>query len=194
MMDTFPDGTFRPAALVSRGDLAQNLVLNTALRQSLADAPLFGDVTGSLEAIAEAVGANGSTLRDYDFTPAGTIPSAGSAFNPGANIARTDLAVAFVRALGLDAAAQAKAGSDVTVTYQGQTLVLTDENLVPAGLRGYVQFALDKGILQATFSLEQGPYDFQPTLKARVNPNDPVTRAFLAYALDHYRQSFAAGN
>ena len=104
------------------------------------------------------------------------------------------MAVALVRALGLDTEAQAKAGADVTVTYSGQTLTVADNADIPAALRGYVQFALDKGILQAYFATEQGPYDTQPTLKARVNPNDPVTRAWLAYALDHYRQHFVAGN
>jgi serine protease AprX len=61
-------------------------------------------------------------------------------------------------------------------------------------MRGYVQFALDKGILQAYFTLEQGPFDLQPTLKARVKAGDPTTRAWLAYALDHYRAHFVSGN
>ena len=82
----------------------------------------------------------------------------------------------------------------MTVTYNGQTLVLTDNAQIPSALRGYVQFALDRGILQAYFSLEQGPLELVPTLKARVKPTDPVTRAWLAYALDHYRQRFVAGN
>jgi serine protease AprX len=82
----------------------------------------------------------------------------------------------------------------VTVTYSGQTLTLADNAEIPVALRGYVQFALDKGILQASFSLEQGVFDPQPTLKARVKPADPVTRAWLAYALDHYRQHYVAGN
>ena len=57
-----------------------------------------------------------------------------------------------------------------------------------------MQIALDKGLLQAFYSLEQGPFDFQPTLKARVKPNDATTRAFMAYALDNFRQRFVAGN
>jgi serine protease AprX len=104
------------------------------------------------------------------------------------------VAVALVKALGLDAAAQAKAGSDVTANYNGQAVVVSDESGIPANLRGYVQIALDKGILNAYFSFQQGPNDFQPKLVAVVNPNDGVTRSFLAFALDHYRQSFSAGN
>jgi len=102
--------------------------------------------------------------------------------------------VALVRSIGLDAEAKAKAGSPVTVTYSGQTLTITDNADIPPAMRGYVQFALDKGILQAYFTLEQGPFDLQPTLKARVKPNDPTTRAWMAYALDHYMQHFVTNN
>jgi serine protease AprX len=86
------------------------------------------------------------------------------------------------------------AGYTITVNYNGQTIPLTDNNDVPLALRGYVQIALDKGLLQPFFTLEQGPFDFQPTLKARVRPSDPVTRAFMAYALDNFRQHFVSGN
>ena len=45
----------------------------------------------------------------------------------------------------MDAAAKAKAGSDVTATYNGQTVVVSDETQIPANLRGYVQIAIDRG-------------------------------------------------
>ena len=41
--------------------------------------------------------------------------------------------------------------------------MLTDNGDIPAALRGYVQIALDKQLLQAFFTLEQGPFDFMPT-------------------------------
>lgn len=199
MMDTFSDGTFRPDSNVTRDDLAQLLYLNTPLRQSLGAAPKFFDVSGNSAAIAEAVTAKGSTLRDWytsenSSAPAGLMSASGSTFNPGGVTSRLDLAVALVRALGFDADAKSKAGSVVTVTYSGQTLTLDDNASIPLALRGYVQDALDRGILQATFTLTQGPFDLQPTLHATVKPNDPNTRAFMAYALDHYRQHFVAGN
>jgi serine protease AprX len=194
IMDVLADGLFHPAATVTRGDFARALVLNTALRQSLADVKLYTDASGPLEAIAEAVTAQGSTLRDYDFTPAGMLAPKGTGFSASSAITRTDLAVALVKALGLDAAAQAKAGSDVTGTYSGQTVVVSDESGIPPALRGYVQIALDRGILNALFSFVQGPNGFQPTLVAKVQPAATVTRSFLAFALDHYRQAFAAGN
>lgn len=194
MMDTFIDGTFRPDANVTREDFVLALYLNTAMRQSLGATAKFADIADQTAAMAEAATANGSTLRDFNFTPAGMMSASGSTFNPTGNISRLDLAVALVRALGLDSEAKAKAGSTVTVVNNGQTLALTDNATIPAAMRGYVQYALDKGILQAYFTMEQGPLELFPTLKARVKPSDPVTRAWLAYALDNYRQHFVAGN
>ena len=118
----------------------------------------------------------------------------GSTFDPDGVTSRLDLAIALVRALGNDAEAKTKAGTNVTVTYSGQTLVVDDNATIPSALRGYVQLALDKGILQAQFSLTQGPYDPFPVLHAVIRPNDPNTRAATAFALDHYRQHFVAGN
>jgi serine protease AprX len=194
MMDTFNDSTFRPDTVVSREDFARSLMLNTPLRQSLASSPVFGDVSGDFAAIAEAVTAKGSTLRDWNFAPAGMVGATAPNFNPAGATSRLDLAVALVRALGLDTEAKAKANSIVTVTYSGQTLAVADNAQIPAGLRGYVQLALDKGILQAYFTLEQGPFDLQPKLTARVKAADPVTRAWLAFALDNYFKRYVAGN
>jgi serine protease AprX len=194
IMDVLADGEFHPQSNVKRSDFAHDLMMNSALRQSLADTPLFSDATGALEAMAEAETANGSTLRDYDFTPTGMITASAGKFNPSGTVSRINVAVALVKALGMDAAALAKAGSDVTATYNGQTVVVSDESQIPANLRGYVQIALDRGILNAFFTLQQGPNQFQPTLTASVKPNDSVTRSFLAFALAHYRQDFAAGN
>lgn len=199
MMDTFSDGTFRPDSSVTRQDLAEALYMNTALRQTLAATPKFTDVTGITETIAEAVTSKGSNLRDWytaenSAAAGGMLSSSGSAFNPTGVTSRTDLAVALVRALGLDADAKAKAGTNVTVSYSGQTLIVDDNASIPLPLRGYVQIALDKGILQARFSTTQGPFDPLPVLHASVKPNDPNTRAMTAFALDNYLRHFVAGN
>ncbi|MFY9824466.1 MAG: S8 family serine peptidase [Thermoanaerobaculia bacterium] len=188
MMDVRSDGRFHPADPVTRGDFAQSLVFNTALRQSLANVPRYLDVGGSFAAIAEAVTTDGSTLRDYDFTPTGMLAAAapGSSFFPDSPVTRLDVAVALVKALGLDAAAQALAGSDVTATSNGQTVAVSDESAIPPALRGYMQLALDRGILSAAFTTTP--------LAATVSPAASVTRSALAFALDHYRQAFAAGN
>ena len=193
-MDTLADGGFHPDSFVTRDDFARLLYLNTPLRQFPSAAPKYVDVSADLAPIAEAVTANGSTLRDFSFAPAGMVAAYGSTFNPTANVTRLETAVALVRALGFDAEAKAKAGSVVTVNYNGQTIALADNADVPSAMRGYVQLALDKGLLQAFYTLEQGPFDFQPTLKARVKASDATTRAFMAYALDNFRQHFVAGN
>jgi serine protease AprX len=194
MMDTFSDNTFRPDSHVLRGDFAQLLALNTPLRQTLAATPRFGDVSGSLAALAESVTADGSTLRDWDFTPAGMLSSHASIFGPGGKATRMDIAVALVRALGLDGEARARAGSAVSVSHNGQTIVLEDNADISPELRGYVQLALDRGLLQAYFSLEQGEFDLQPTLKARFEGQELITRAWAAYALANFRSHFVAGN
>jgi serine protease AprX len=199
MMDTFSDGTFRPDSSVTRDDLAQLLYLNTPLRQSLGSSAKFFDVSGSSAAIAEAVTAKGSTLRDWytsenSLAPAGLMSASGATFNPAGITSRLDLAVALVRALGNDVDAKAKAGSNVTVSYSGQTIVVDDNADIPAAMRGYVQIALDKGILQARFTITQGQFDPLPVIHAQVTPNDHNTRAATAFALDHFRQHFVAGN
>ncbi len=193
-MDTFADGGFHPDSTVTREDFARLLYLNTPLRQFPSAAPKYADVSADLAPIVEAVTANGSTLRDWSFQPAGMVAANGSTFNVNANVTRLETAVALVRALGLDAEAKAKAGSVVTANYNGQNLTLADNAEIPSAMRGYVQLALDKGLLQAFYTLEQGPFDFQPTMKARVKANDATTRAFMAYALDNFRQHFVAGN
>ena len=193
-MDTFADGTFRPDSNLTREDFARILYMNTALRQSLGSSPRYVDVAPDFAPIAEAVTASGSTLRDWNFAPAGVMSAGGSTFNPQGGVNRLDLAVSLVRALGLDAEAKAKAGQPVTVVYNGITVTLSDNSDIPAAYRGYVQLALDKGLLQAFFSIDQGPFEFQPTLKAKVRPADPATRAFAAYALDGFRRRFVAGN
>ncbi|HEV7506769.1 MAG TPA: S8 family serine peptidase [Thermoanaerobaculia bacterium] len=186
MMDVQGDGLFHPASAVTRSDFAKSLVFNTALRQSLANAPQFSDATGSLEAIAEAATAAGSTLRDYDFAPSGMLTASGASFSPNANVTRLDVAVALVKALGLDATAQTLAGTVIIASNSGQSVEISDESAIPAALRGYVQLALDRGILSATFTT--APF------AATVSPAGTVTRSSLAFAIDHYRTAFAAGN
>lgn len=191
-IDIHADGMFRPDSPVLRRELAESLALNTALRQSLAAAPRFGDLSGRLAAVAEAVTAKGSTLRDYDFTPAGMMTPSSGAFNPNISAVRIDVAVALVRALGLDAEARAKAG--LPVTYQGE--VLTDNSAIPLALRGYVQIAIDKGLLEVYPAqvTQTATGQFVLTPGPRVEPGVALTRASLAQKLNTFAQRFAAGN
>lgn len=190
LVDTLPDGTFQPNAQVSRGDLARALALNTSLRQTLASTPKFGDVTGEMRLFAEYATAKGSTNRDFDFTPTGML-SAGTAFNSSTPASRLDLAVALVKALGHDGAARALANS--AVSFEGTEL--TDNPQIPASLRGYVQLAVDKGLIE-TFPAEYrqvAPGQFVVVPGPRFEPSAAFTRATLAEKLSRYRQLFIIG-
>ena len=191
-VDIFADGMFRPGSNVTREDFARTLALNTPLRQRLAATPRFTDVSGSLTGIAEAVTASGSTLRDWNFVPQGLMSASGLTFNPAGTVNRLDVAVAFVRALGLDAEARARANTPVTSGAQP----LVDNAQIPGALRGYVQIALDRGLLEAFPAevREIGPGQFQAIPGPRFEPNTLVTRAVLVSKLALFAQAFAAGN
>lgn len=191
LIDTYADGSFRPDQTVTREDFARSLVLNTSVRQSLGAAPKFADVSGDLARIAEAVTAKGSTNRDYDFVPNGLMSFTGTTFNASGTVNRLDLAVAFVRALGHDAEARAKAGSDVT---SGGT-VLTDSGQIPSALRGYVQIAIDNGLFEAfpAQAIQTGPGQFQLLPGPRFEPNTTVNRSTLAVKLNSFNALFTTG-
>lgn len=191
VIDTYTDGSFRPDSIVTREDLARSLVLNTPLRQSISSMPKFTDVTGDLARIAEAVTASGSTLRDYNFAPAGMMSVAGTTFNPTGSVNRLDLAVAFVRALGRDGEAKALAGT--TVTSNGTPI--TDNASIPNALRGYVQIAINDGMFEAfPAELRQiGPGQYIAIPGPRFEPATTVNRATLAVKLTAFNQLFTTG-
>jgi serine protease AprX len=194
-MDTFADGGFHPDSNVTREDFARLLYLNTPLRQfARHDAEVHGRFGGVR---AHRRGGDGQRLDaarlELHARPAWSRPT-GSTFNPTANVTRLETAVALVRALGLDAEAKAKAGQVVTAQYNGQASRSRTTRRFLRRCAATCRSRWTRGLLQAFFNLEQGPFDFQPTLKARVKAGDATTRAFMAYALDNFRQRFVAGN
>ena len=191
LIDTFADGTFQPAATVTREDLARSLALNSSLRQVLGNTAKFADVSGELRFIAEYVTARGSTNRDFDFTPTGMMSASGSMFDPNGAATRLDMAVAFVKAIGRDS--EARALANTTVTFGGTAL--TDNAQIPGSLRGYVQIAINKGLFEA-FPAEVrqiAPGQFIAVPGPRFEPASAVTRATLAEKLLLYRQVFNIG-
>jgi serine protease AprX len=197
-IDTFADNSFQPNSNVTREDFARALVLNTPLRQSPGNAPKFTDTAADFDPIAAAVTSKGATLRDFytaenSLAPAGLMSATGSSFNPAGTVSRTDLAVAFVRALGLDAEARAKAGTPVTDPATGQPVI--DNSQIPSELRGYVQLAIEKGLLEVyPASVEQTPTGLVAKPGPRVEPNALITRAALASKLNAFAARFIAGN
>lgn len=190
VIDTFPNGKFYPGVAVTREDMARSLALNTPMRQSIGTTAKFTDVSGDLARIAEAVTAKGSTMRDYTFVPNGMMSSSGSLFDPSGTINRLDLAVALVRALGYDAEARVPLAS---VVWDGA--VLSDNDQIPAELRGYVQIAINKGLFEAYPAelREVAPGQWQAFPGPRFEPGSTVARGSLAIKLDKYRLLFTTG-
>lgn len=191
LIDTYANGSFRPNAAVTRGDLAQTFALNAPMRQTLGAMPKFTDVSGDLARIAEGMTANGSTLRDYNFTPTGLLSATGSRFYPSNSVSRLDAAVAFVKALGRDAEARSLANTNVI--YEGA--VLSDNAQIPASLRGYVQIALNSGLFEAYPAqvIQIAPGQYQALPGPRFEPAATMTRAILAAKLNKFNQLFTTG-
>lgn len=188
LLDTDSDGRFRPNDLLKKRELAGFMLMGMATRQEdpFAGAS-FTDISRSnaLFPFVEAVNARGATLRDTFFANARVLRSSGNQFQANSNVAKQELAYALVQSLGMQAQAQAHSG-DITVAYDGQRLTLQDQAGVDPALRGYVQLALDLGLLPARFSLTQGPFDMQPTLKASFEPAASVSRGDYAAAATRF--------
>lgn len=190
LIDSFPDGTFRPDQDVTREDLARTLTLSAAVRQNLFDSPRFSDVSAELAPIASAVAARGSVLKDtfQRFPGIMSRKTSGTSFFPGATVDRTDLAVTLVRALGLEQQAQARMNEDLSSK-------VIDASEIPADARGFVAVALDLGLLEA-FPAEVkqiGPGQFQVIPGPRFEPKRIIKRADLAAAMNRFADIFFSG-
>ena len=190
-MDVLADGGFHPDDAVTRADFARTLALNVPLRQSLADQPRFDDVDAALRPFAEAATAGGPSLRGFDFAAGGLIRTEGGLFAPEAEVDRLDIAFALVQALGKHVEAAALAGS--TVMYQGQPL--TDNAAIPAELRGYVQIALDIGLMSAfPAEVRRNPDgSFTAIPGPRFEPVTVLNRADLAQQFVVFAEVFDSG-
>ena len=194
LVDGFSNGTFRPNNPLTRGQLADYLLAGAGIRQFL---PLngvktFSDTSGATVPFAEATTVRGAALKDRAHRFDGVIRPVNGKFAPGSNVSRADLAYSLVQSLGLQEVARAFSG-ELTVRYNDTRIPLEDAASVPADLRGYVQVALDLPVMNAYFTLEQGPFDLVPKIKARFKPAETVTRAgfasYMNHYLDVYRQS-----
>ncbi len=185
LVDGFSDGRFYPDQPLTRGELATYLAMGAGVRQNLPlnGAPSFSDVaSGSpLRPFAEAAVAYGAAQRDLSHRQLGVMGTFNGAFRPSDNVTRVSLAYSLVQALGLQAQAQASSGS-LSVLSDGKRVAIEDAASIPASLRGYVQLALDQGLVNARFAVTQGPYDLQPVLRAYFDPSQHVTRAGYAAA------------
>lgn len=145
---------FRPQFSVSRYDLASALLMGGRVPQYLPGQPRFADVRDGMTLLAvESAQASptGALFTDVAF---------GGNFRPDAAASKLTAAIALVRAAGLRAQAEALSGTSLPVT---------DANLIPSNLRGYVSVALSQKLLTSDGSL--------------FNPNRALTRAELAHAM-----------
>jgi serine protease AprX len=144
---------FRPEHGVSRADLAAAMLACGRVPQYLPGSPTYPDVRGdALLAVESAQAAPGGPL--FDDAPAG------GSFRPASHADRLTAAVVLVRAAGLGAEAEARAGAALPG--------VADAGSVPAEYRGYVAVALERGLL----SLAGGQF----------RPASALARAELAHA------------
>lgn len=185
LIDGFSDKTFRPDQPLTRIQLADYLVMASAVRQYFPTdgSKSFSDVGSKSIAFAEAVAARGSNIRDMFQQTRGVMPAKSpGVFAPNESVQRYAMAYSLVQALGLEREAVARNGQTVTVQVGDQRVPIDDATTIPAGYEGYVSLALDMNLMNAYFSLVQGPYDLTPTIHANFKPAQVVTRA--GYAVD----------
>ncbi len=145
---------FRPQFSVSRLDLALVLVLGGRIPQYLPSQPRFSDARDQATMLmVESVQAAPDGALFTDAVPGGR-------FRPDDSATRLTAAMALVRAAGLRAEAESKAGISLSVG---------DASAIPSGLRGYVWVALNRGLMTA----DGGSF----------RPNDALTRIELAHAM-----------
>ena len=181
---------FEPDETLSRQDLADFLTLGAGIRQSnLATTIAFNDVSGKYSAAINAVNSQDAALRNTAQNQAPVLTGTASSFNPEQAVDRTQVAYSLVQSLALQPLAESFSG-DITAIFQDQRVVLADQAQIPAEFKGYVQLALDLGILNAHFDIQQGPYDLEPTIIANFNGNNGVTRADYAVAATRFFNNY----
>ncbi|MFA6987280.1 MAG: S8 family serine peptidase [Arenimonas sp.] len=193
LVDGYSDKKFRPDALLKRSEMAQYLVMGVSSRQALpfSNTPSFSDLatTSAAYPYAESAVAVAAPLRDLSQTHAGLMGLVNGKFLPTNSVNRLQLAYALVQALGLQNEAVAYTGT-LSVSYDGKRIPIEDVASIPANLRGYVQGALDAGLMNARFTVTQGPYDLTPTLHAYFDPTAGVTRAAYSVAVSRYATQY----
>lgn len=147
---------FRPSQGVTRGELAESLVLGARVPQYVPAVASYRDARQSAFALF---------IESAQHAPQGALftdVERGGAFSPNETTGRLTAAIALVRAAGLQAEAEATQNNMPLTT-------LLDASLIPATLRGYVRVAISRGLLS--------------TNNAYFRPQQPLTRLELAQAM-----------
>ncbi len=193
LVDGYSDKKFRPDQTLKRSELAQYLLMGSSVRQHLpfSGTPSFTDlaITSPAYAYAESAIAKGAPLRNLGQNHAGVMGLLNGQFRPTDSVTRVSLAYSLVQALGLQDQATTFSGS-LTAFYDGKRIPVEDGGSIAPALRGYVQAALDQGLINARFTVTQGPFDLQPTLHAYFDPTRTVTRAAFAVAAGRFDAAY----
>lgn len=185
LFDGYKSDNFKPDTTLSREELAQYLVMGAGIRQSLST-----EYSSDISPFVQAVLANGASIKDKAQVQNGVmLANASNEFSPKDDVSRAELAYSLVQSLGLQEEARSFEG-DLTVQYKDQRVIIDDAGNIPNEFKGYVQLALDLNILNATFSVTQGQYDLEPTIKANFSPNQEVLRGDFAVAMTRYFNAF----
>jgi serine protease AprX len=182
LMDGRPSGQFKPDAMLSRKELAKALVMGAAVRQhrSLDNEPeiMVTGVGNRYRSYAESVVMPGAALKDAKQQFGPVMMADGGDFRGGDAVKRAELAYSLVQVIGKTQTAL-DFGDDhqITVNYNGQTITIADQGIIPDDMRGYVQVALDEELLGASYNITQDQFDLEPTIGANFNPDNGITRA-----------------
>ncbi|GHA78370.1 hypothetical protein GCM10007389_35580 [Pontibacter akesuensis] len=182
LADGLAGGGYKPDELLKRIDMADYLMMGEGIRQFL---PVNGAFTMTdvrdRNLLVESIVAKGGALRDQEHKFNGImLPAAPGKFAPTGKVSRAEVAYSLVQALGLQNFAVERNGKTPTVAVDGKSYPIEDAKDIPAGLEGYVSVALELNLINAYYSVTQGPYDLQPTLHATFKPLQDVTRADFA--------------
>ena len=178
-------GGFMPDNDVTRIELADALSLAGSLRQStLGDSQQF-NVVSEFSGAANAAAQPGGSLKDRFFEQNALLPvNDNGDFDANNLVNRGALAYSLVQSLGLQTEAQAfDRSSKVRAWVFDEQVDVADSDSIPAELLGYVQLAIDLGLMQVNVTLEQGPFDLEPTIIATFSADNTLTRANLAMSL-----------
>ena len=195
LVDGYPNGTFKPGNKLTRIDLANYLMMGENIRQFLPfnGSNSFSDVSGEQTLIAESVTAQGSAIRDlFQIDNGVMLPTGSGKFSPKNSVDRADLAYSLVQSLGLQSEAVALNNNEITVPYGDSSIPIDDADKIPASMRGYVQIALNLNLINAYFSLTQGPTDLQPVIHAVFKPLSVITRGEFAVIITRTFNQFQA--
>lgn len=174
---------FHPNDYLLRQELADFLMLGGGIRQSnLAKNSQFNDVSNDFTAAINSVTQKGAALRNTEQDQAAVMQSDASLFSPLEPVSRNELAYSLMQSLALEKQALSFEG-DVTVVYGEQRIALADQEAIPSELKGYVQLALDLGVMNAYYNISQNAYDLEPTISASFNGDKLITRADYAVAI-----------